>query len=71
MPNDFAARILECEVVIPDVLDVMTEAFNKLLVCRPLDTTGATEHGRPALRMKRAACHASRVGRVFQYEALC
>ena len=31
MPNDFAARILECEVVIPDVLDVMSGAVNKLL----------------------------------------
>ena len=52
MPNDFAARILECDVVIPAVLDVMTQAVNNLLVCRPLDTTGATGHGRPALRMK-------------------
>ena len=52
MPDDFAARILDCEVVIPDVLDVMTRAVNNLLVCRPPDTTGATEHGRPALKMK-------------------
>ena len=44
MPNDFAARILECEVVIPEVLGVMTEVVNKLLGCRPKDTTGATTH---------------------------
>ena len=52
MPKDFAARILECDVLITDVLDVMTQAVNALLLCRPLDTTGATEHERPALRMK-------------------
>ena len=52
MPNNFAARILECDVAIPDVLKAMTKAVNSLCVCRPSDTTGATEHGRPAVRMK-------------------
>ena len=65
MPNDFAARILDCEVVIPDVLEVMTRAVNNLLVCRPPDTTGATEHGRPALKMKEPHVIHARWGELF------
>ena len=65
MPNDFAARILDCEVVIPDVLDAMTRAVNNLLVCRPPDTTGATEHGRPALKMKEPHVIHARWGELF------
>ena len=52
MPNKFAARILECDVVIPAVRGEMIAAVDKLFGRRSPDTTGATEHGRPALRMK-------------------
>ena len=40
MPNDFAARILECEVAIPDVQNVMTQAVNTFLTPHVLQSTG-------------------------------
>ena len=52
MPNDFGARIRESDVRISDVADVMDRAVNTLCARRPPDTTGATEHGRPAMMMK-------------------
>ena len=52
MPDDFAARIMNCNVLVPGVVQVMTDAVQNLFVCRPPPNTGATEHGQPALRMK-------------------
>ena len=55
MPDDFVATIMSCDVYIPDVLKEMTRAVNALLVCRPEDTTGATEHGSSARKMREEA----------------
>ena len=52
MPNDFVARMRECDVEIPDVADVMNRAVNALCECRLFEPTGATEQGRSAMMMK-------------------
>ena len=51
MPNELTEQIRKCQVTIPAVLKEMHLAVNTLFAAKR-DVTGASEHKRPALRMK-------------------